>query len=95
MIHVIITTQDQAACNAVDLSDAAADFCSASELDYYYRMYAVLLGDFDLTEYKQNSAISVVFFLFTIMGVIILLNVLIAGTGGCRAHHRCLARRSA
>ena len=79
MIHVIITTQDQAVCNAAELSDAAEDFCSAWAFDYYFRMYAVLLGDFDLTDYTENRAISFIFFTFTIMGVIILLNVLIAG----------------
>jgi len=41
-------------------------------------MYAVMLGDFELAEYKEPLSVAVIFFFFTILGVIILLNVLIA-----------------
>ncbi|CAB9510775.1 Potassium ion channel Yvc1 [Seminavis robusta] len=78
MIHVIATTKEDAWCDSGNLSDAQEDFCSPWSLDYYYRMYAVLLGDFELDDYTQTREISIIFFTFTILGSIILLNVLIA-----------------
>lgn len=83
MLHIIITTEDSSYCNAVNgtLPDSQEDFCSAYTIDYYYRMYAVLIGEFDIADYrdKDSASVDIVFFIFTILGVIILLNVLIAG----------------
>jgi len=41
-------------------------------------MYAVLIGDFELNDYRGGSSVTIVFLAFTLVGVIILLNVLIA-----------------
>ena len=38
----------------------------------------VLLGDFEVNDYRGNNATTAVFLAFTVLGVIILLNVLIA-----------------
>jgi hypothetical protein len=43
---------------------------------------AVLLGDFELASYQQSPATTWLFFLFTVFGIIILLNVLIAVVSG-------------
>lgn len=38
----------------------------------------VLIGDFELNDYREGGAVAIVFLTFTLVGVIILLNVLIA-----------------
>jgi hypothetical protein len=42
------------------------------------RSYALLLGDFELDDYRETKGMTVLFVFFTLIGVIILLNVLIA-----------------
>ena len=63
-----------------DKDDTLEDFCSDSRARAYLRVYALLLGDFELDSYKATPGMTVLFFVFTICGVIILLNVLIALT---------------
>jgi len=43
-----------------------------------HRVYATLLGDFEIDNWKETPGMTVLFVIFTILGVIILLNVLIA-----------------
>ncbi|KAI2492096.1 hypothetical protein MHU86_22463 [Fragilaria crotonensis] len=62
-------------------SDAQSDFCSGQLVDSYLRMYGVLLGDFEVNDYLGNTSTTAVFLAFTVLGVIILLNVLIAIPG--------------
>ena len=83
MLHIVLTTDDSGYCLQDDLEDAPRDLCSSQSADFYYRMYAVVLGDFTLKDYRQSSATSIIFFFFTILGIIILLNVLIAGMRAC------------
>lgn len=61
-----------------DLDETVADFCSSNQMAAYLRIYALLLGDFELDSYKETSGMVFLFFLFTVIGVVILLNVLIA-----------------
>ena len=81
-MHVIVTTKDQEVCKESALPGSLEDYCSDWAVDYYLRMYGVLLGEFNLDDYSDPRLplLSAIFFLFTIVGVIILLNVLIAGT---------------
>jgi hypothetical protein len=60
------------------LAGPASDFCSTNLGNSYLRVYALLLGDFDLDDYKESNGITVLFVMFTLLGVVILLNVLIA-----------------
>ena len=81
MMHIVLSTKDDGRfCteNEEDLSGPEADFCSLQNIDAYLRVYSLLLGDFELDDYKENNGIVVLFVIFTMMGVIILLNVLIA-----------------
>jgi hypothetical protein len=64
--------------NEDTLGGPALDFCSSNLGNSYLRVYALLLGDFDLDDYKESSGITVLFIIFTLLGVVILLNVLIA-----------------
>jgi hypothetical protein len=77
---VLSTKDDGAYCiaNEDNLSGPALDFCSSSLSNSYLRVYALLLGDFELDDYKESSGITVLFIMFTLLGVVILLNVLIA-----------------
>jgi hypothetical protein len=77
----VLSTKDNGAyciANEDNLGGPALDFCSPNLGDSYLRVYALLLGDFDLDDYKESSGITVLFIIFTLLGVVILLNVLIA-----------------
>jgi hypothetical protein len=41
------------------------------------RVYALLRGDFELDDYKDTTAMIILFVVFTLFGVVILLNMLI------------------
>lgn len=77
VIHIItVHAEDGAYC---DSSGTAPDeFCSASVLPVYLKLYAVIVGDVNLEDFSYASGIEFLFVLFTLMGIIILLNVLIA-----------------
>jgi hypothetical protein len=77
----VLSTKDNGAyciANEDNLSGPALDFCSSNLGDSYLRVYALLLGDFELDDYKESSGMTVLFIIFTLLGVVILLNVLIA-----------------
>lgn len=79
MIHIINTTSnDGAFCTDVEAPSAADDFCSRNLMQSYVRVYSVLTGDYELDDYRNSSAITTLFIIFTFLGVIVLLNVLIA-----------------
>jgi hypothetical protein len=81
MMHIVLSTKDNGAycmANEDDLGGPALDFCSSNLGNSYLRVYALLLGDFELDDYKESSGITVLFVMFTLLGVVILLNVLIA-----------------
>ncbi|KAI2499211.1 hypothetical protein MHU86_15252 [Fragilaria crotonensis] len=80
MIILFTTTNDEQSGQPLcpGDSDAQSDFCSGQLVDSYLRMYGVLLGDFEVNDYRGNNATTAVFLAFTVLGVIILLNVLIA-----------------
>lgn len=61
-----------------NLDETLADFCASNQMAAYLRIYALLLGDFELDSYKETSGMVFLFCLFTVVGVVILLNVLIA-----------------
>lgn len=61
-----------------NLDETMADFCSSNQMAAYLRIYALLLGDFKLDSYKETTGTVFLFFIFTVVGVVILLNVLIA-----------------
>jgi len=82
LMHIAFTnSNDGALCDNV-VDSAVGDFCATGIGQSYLRMYAVLLGDFELASYQQSPATTWLFFLFTVFGIIILLNVLIAVVSG-------------
>jgi hypothetical protein len=78
MFHVIFTTDSDIECEGNDLYVSNEDFCSESTMDSYLRVYAIILGDFEMVEYRQSTAVTVLWFLLTFFGIIILFNVFIA-----------------
>jgi len=54
------------------------EFCSTELAPISLKLFAVLVGDMDLNEFKYSSGIQILFLLFALLGIIILLNVLIA-----------------
>eukprot|EP00978_Attheya_sp_CCMP212_P019285 scaffold53842_cov84-Attheya_sp.AAC.1 len=80
MFYISVSTKDNGQfCTdgGTDLSGPAIDFCDSSASSYL-RMYALLLGDFELNDYKDTTAMTILFIVFTLFGVVILLNMLIA-----------------
>ena len=81
MMNIALRTKDNGLyclANTEDLSGVAEDFCTEELYRSYLRVYALLLGDFELDDYKESTGITILFVLFTLLGVVILLNVLIA-----------------
>mmetsp|Transcript_7453 Transcript_7453/g.20678 ORF Transcript_7453/g.20678 Transcript_7453/m.20678 type:complete len:985 (+) Transcript_7453:84-3038(+) len=78
MFHIAVVEKDDGAVCHDDLdSGTIEDFCS-SNWESYLRVYSMLLGDFELDELTDTTGSTVLFIIFTILGVIILLNILIA-----------------
>lgn len=77
---VVIAYQDDGQfCSSEEGSEEVLrDFCSSDPIDSYLRVYALLIGDFALDEYRLNTGMTALFVVFTVLGVIILLNVIIA-----------------
>jgi hypothetical protein len=63
------------------LSEPAQDFCSPKIRNSYLRVFTLLLGNFDLNDYRESEGMTILFVMFTLLGVVILLNVLIAVIG--------------
>jgi hypothetical protein len=63
------------------LSEPAEDFCSPKIHNSYLRVFTLLLGNFDLNDYRESEGMTILFVMFTLLGVVILLNVLIAVIG--------------
>jgi len=57
---------------------ALADFCSPYFYNSYLRVYSILLGDVELDLYRDTAGLTILFVIVTLIGLIILLNVLIA-----------------
>ena len=78
---VILTLSNSKVCEGIDPStdrSAIGDFCSHSFLRGFVRAYSIIVGDIELTDYRESPLITVLWTFFTLFGVIILLNVLIA-----------------
>uniref|UniRef100_A0A7S4K3N0 Ion transport domain-containing protein n=1 Tax=Odontella aurita TaxID=265563 RepID=A0A7S4K3N0_9STRA len=82
MIHILTSYSDGGSYCKVDFDDEESrvreDFCSKEILPSYFRMYGVLVGDFEIDDYRVIPLVAALFALFTFVGVILLLNVLIA-----------------
>ncbi|KAL7561536.1 hypothetical protein ACA910_022690 [Epithemia clementina (nom. ined.)] len=79
MFHVAVWGEDDGnyCKSATYETDTMEDFCSSS-WESYLRTYSILLGDFELDDVTGTTGSSILFVIFTIIGVIVLLNVLIA-----------------
>jgi len=81
VFHLLFTAEREDGGNACDvdqLNPASEDFCTEQVLDSYLRVYAIIVGDFDLSDFRQTEPITIVWFLVTFIGLIVLLNTLIA-----------------
>lgn len=75
MIHIItVHAYDGEWCED---GDAPRSFCNTSVAQVYLKLYAVLVGDVNLEDFAYSSGIEFLFVVFTFMGIIVLLNVLI------------------
>eukprot|EP00522_Entomoneis_paludosa_P014591 CAMPEP_0172443676 /NCGR_PEP_ID=MMETSP1065-20121228/3898_1 /TAXON_ID=265537 /ORGANISM="Amphiprora paludosa, Strain CCMP125" /LENGTH=1078 /DNA_ID=CAMNT_0013193991 /DNA_START=22 /DNA_END=3258 /DNA_ORIENTATION=+ len=80
MFHIAIGQKDDGEyCEATGDAESGTieDFCSSS-WESYLRVYSILLGDFELDDITTTAGSTVLFVIFTMFGVVILLNVLIA-----------------
>lgn len=84
MFRIAVSTMDngefciEKAKNGELIEGPVADFCSTNAYLSYLRVYSLLIGDFELDWYRETTGMTVLFVIFTVIGVIILLNVLIA-----------------
>jgi len=67
-------------CSGVDISSdsSVADYCSGNFFKSLGRAYAILIGDSSFSDYQQSPLLSFLFISYTFVGMIFLLNVLIA-----------------
>eukprot|EP00522_Entomoneis_paludosa_P007344 CAMPEP_0172456474 /NCGR_PEP_ID=MMETSP1065-20121228/15836_1 /TAXON_ID=265537 /ORGANISM="Amphiprora paludosa, Strain CCMP125" /LENGTH=103 /DNA_ID=CAMNT_0013209513 /DNA_START=1 /DNA_END=309 /DNA_ORIENTATION=- len=78
MFYIAVSTKDNGQfCEQEQESGAIEDFCT-SPWNAYLRTYSMLLGDFELDDITETTGTTLLFVMFTILGVVILLNVLIA-----------------
>ena len=78
---MILTLSDNEVCKGIDPEtdhDTIGDYCSQKFLRGILRAYAIIAGDIELNSYRVTPLITFLWVLFTLFGVIILLNVLIA-----------------
>jgi len=61
-----------------DEKDLRGDYCSTDHMRNFLRGYAIIVGDVDLDQYREKPSITILWVFFTCIGVIILLNMLIA-----------------
>ncbi|KAL7568628.1 hypothetical protein ACA910_022727 [Epithemia clementina (nom. ined.)] len=81
MFYIAVSTKNNgqfcAANDEAGESDAVDDFCTSS-WDSYLRTYSILLGEFELNDMMATTGTTILFIIFTVFGVVVLLNVLIA-----------------
>ena len=78
MFHLVYLTSPSIDCENPADDDTASDFCNDNSLYSYLRVYAIILGDFELSSFQIQDAVTFLFVVLTLLGTIILLNVLIA-----------------
>jgi hypothetical protein len=79
MFRVVFTNDDDIDCDGDDLGVPEEDFCDGHSFDPYLRVYAVVVGDFEFSDYSENGPpTKIIWLLLTMFGTVILLNVLIA-----------------
>lgn len=82
MLSIIFNSDENIQCDLTsdDIDPPNEDFCGTSLLRSYIRVYAMIVGDLELENYKQSNAVTALWFVTTLLGSVVLLNVLIAGT---------------
>lgn len=78
MFHLVYLTSPRIDCENLADDDTSSDFCNDNSLYSYLRVYAIILGDFELSSFQIDDAVTFLFVILTLLGTIILLNVLIA-----------------
>jgi len=78
MFHIVVSTKDDGQYCAGDIDSGYIDDFCGSIWSSYLRTYAILLGDFELDDITETTGTTLLFVIFTLVGVVILLNVLIA-----------------
>lgn len=77
--YILLSSNMNNLCAGVDESqkDSIGDLCSIKNSRRFLRAYASLVGDLSIDDYRGHWALSTLWVLFTFIGVIVLLNVLI------------------
>ncbi|KAG7351238.1 ion transport protein [Nitzschia inconspicua] len=68
----------KAECNSNDPSDPASDFCSERLVYSYLRVYAMMIEDFNLVDFQQSPAQTILWLVVTFVGFVVMMNTLIA-----------------
>jgi hypothetical protein len=79
MFQLVFQNNDGINCESDDLDVPNQDFCSSRSVDGYLRVYSIIVGDFELADYRQESSVTFLWYCVTLFGAVVLLNVLIAG----------------
>jgi uncharacterized membrane protein YjgN (DUF898 family) len=69
---------DETVCHPVDKGDQVSPFCSSNRSSGYIGVYKLFVGDVNADDFNANALSMVLFVAATFLGVIILLNMLIA-----------------
>lgn len=78
MFNLVVSNDAQIDCSEDDLDPAIEEFCSRRNIDAYLRTYAIVVGDFELSQYNGLEAVTFLWFCTTFLGTIVMLNILIA-----------------
>jgi len=77
MFRVVYISSENIQCDADDIDNVTKDYCSNS-INSYLRTYTILLGEVQVDQINNSTTLTVLWFLLTLFGVVIMLNVLIA-----------------
>lgn len=61
-----------------ELTGPIESFCELSPTPSYLQVYSIVIGDFNLSDYTATVGLTILFTIVTLIGVVIMLNVLIA-----------------
>jgi len=68
VIQIITTHAIEDHCGSEQIPE---EFCSDHIAPMFIKMFAVLIGDFDLNEFKYSSGIEIVFLIFALLGALL------------------------
>jgi len=90
---ITFTFKDNGGCSDTPIEDPTIeDFCSGSRITSFIRAYTVIIGEFTLESYNENMFTSILLFLYSIVGSLFFINVVIVVI--CRCYEESFSQQN-